>query len=336
MKALYFLLTLFIFISCTKEKFVKAEIKLSEIDSLDTNNKVEEFIGKTDSLYRKFSLKKVQDIKCHGCDTVLVNLANRLKADYAFFRADLDNNGYTDLVATGVNKTYISGNYDPNLLVEFSKDFNALVLMNFGKDKIKLYNLTDGLYNGIIPTLEYIENRPFLTIYKPRHIHEIERLKREELKTELTFKFDAFVEYNPEPISYKIEKIEYSTTGCMGMCPIFLLSVSNDGAATFEAAEYNYTEDFQMGTLLTGTFTATVPSKELNELKDLLNYIDFVNLKNRYDVLWTDDQTAILKITYNNGKTKTITDYGLKGTYGLIKLHDLIFKMRINQGWTKN
>jgi hypothetical protein len=48
---------------------------------------------------------------------------------------------------------------------------------------------------------------------------------------------------------------------------------------------------------------------------------------------WTDDQTCTLKITYDNGKTKTITDYGKIGTYGLNRVYSILFSLRQNQKW---
>ena len=57
------------------------------------------------------------------------------------------------------------------------------------------------------------------------------------------------------------------------------------------------------------------------------------NVKEKYAVNWSDDQTSILTITYDGGKTKTIKDYGLVGTFGLNRVYDLIFKLRDNQQW---
>jgi len=66
---------------------------------------------------------------------------------------------------------------------------------------------------------------------------------------------------------------------------------------------------------------------------NLLNYIDFETLQDNYAVNWTDDQTAKLKVTYDNGKVKSIRDYGLLGTYGLDRVYQLLFELRENQKW---
>ena len=119
----------------------------------------------------------------------------------------------------------------------------------------------------------------------------------------------------------------------MGECPVFTLIINNDRSVTFIAKEYNYTRSWQKGKLLKGAYKTTISHKEFDELKGLLNYIDFEKLEDTYKVLWTDDQTATLKITYDNGKVKMINDYGLKGTFGLKKVHELLFNLRINQDW---
>ena len=336
MKLLHYLLLFFLFISCDKqEKFVKTKITLSAIDSLNTPEQVEWLIAKTDTLFKKFTLKKVQDIECRVCDSSLVNLANRLKINNTYYKADFDNNGYTDLLVTGVNKTYTGENYDPNLDVEYSKEFNALVMMNFGKDKIKLYDLTSTMYNAMVPTVEYFGIEPFLVVYKPGHTSRIKQFRSKETKLRLIFKSNYFIEYNPNPVTYDFEKIEYSTTGCYGMCPIFELAIKKNGQATLLAKNYNYTEKWQKGTLLNGSYKTSIQDEQMKEITDLFNYLHFANLKDDYTVPWFDDQTGILKVTYNDGKVKTITDYGLQGTYGLKEVHDVLFKLRTNQKWTR-
>ncbi|MBY8963845.1 hypothetical protein KJK34_13875 [Flavobacterium sp. D11R37] len=332
MRLLSYILVLLVLFSCNKRERAKA-IQPSEINLLKDDKEVEQFIRKSDSLYKKFTLKKIQDLSCMGCDSSLVKLANRLGVDYTFVKADFDNNGYMDLLATGENKTYTIDNYDPDLEVMFSKSFNAFTIMDFGNGNTKVFDLTEDIFRGIVPKVKYEEGKALLVIYSPRYVTRVERYKREESKSELTFKFNDFVEYNRSPKEYDIEKIEYSTLGCFGKCPIFSMLINKNGTSVFTAIEYNYTEPWQKGNLLQGVYKITLKDDTLNEIKSLLNYIDFPSLQEEYNVTWTDDQTAILKVTYNNGKTKTITDYGLQGTYGLRKFHAVFKELRLNQSW---
>jgi hypothetical protein len=68
---------------------------------------------------------------------------------------------------------------------------------------------------------------------------------------------------------------------------------------------------------------------------NILNYIDFKNLKDSYSVGHTDAPTAKLKVTYDNGRTKYIEDYGMRGNYGLIATYDMFRDLRFNQKWAK-
>jgi hypothetical protein len=65
----------------------------------------------------------------------------------------------------------------------------------------------------------------------------------------------------------------------------------------------------------------------------VLKQIGFERLKKSYAVRWTDDQTGTLTITYNNGKIKKISDYGMRGTHGLRYLYGLLISLRTNQNW---
>ncbi|MBK6499838.1 MAG: hypothetical protein IPG00_17450 [Saprospiraceae bacterium] len=75
--------------------------------------------------------------------------------------------------------------------------------------------------------------------------------------------------------------------------------------------------------------------KKWNGLIELINYIDFTNLKQDYYVDWTDDQDCTLKVVYDNNKVKEVRDYGLIGTFGLKKLYQQLFELRFNQDWKK-
>lgn len=50
------------------------------------------------------------------------------------------------------------------------------------------------------------------------------------------------------------------------------------------------------------------------------------NLKNKYSVAWTCDQTVTLRVT-SRGKTKEIVDYGLCGTNDLRAIYNELFEI---------
>ncbi|RZJ70592.1 DUF6438 domain-containing protein [Flavobacterium sp.] len=311
-------------ISCQDEKsFTPAKIIPTKIDSLKTNAELEKYIGDSDSLYRKFTLKKIQELDCNGCDSVLVNFANRLKVDFTYQKVDFDNNGYTDLLAIGDNNTYTPQNIK-SFDVVLSRPFNVIAIMNFGNET-KLNTFGDDFY-GVVPKIEYLGSRPLLAIYFPRVQTVSGFVKQEQHKALLTFLDGDFVEYNPNPKSHKIEKIEYSNI-------LFDMEILENQSEKFDAKYENYSKPWQRGEQSEGKFEGTISDKSWNELKSLLDYVDFESLKPAYHVPWTCDQTANVKITYDNGKTISISDYGHKGTFALQKFHRLMWELRTNQNW---
>ena len=118
--------------------------------------------------------------------------------------------------------------------------------------------------------------------------------------------------------------------------------INKDKTGLFNAVKYNSeTEIFPFeipgkrgsSKEIKGVFRTVVTDNSYSNIIDLLNYIDFPNLKNNYAVSWTDDQRCTLTITYNNGQKKEIRDYGLIGTYGLDRVYQLFFDLRFNQKW---
>lgn len=323
------LLLLLAVTACTnQENLIKAPLTPTRIDSLTTNAEIEQYIGDCDSMYRKFSLQKVQDIVCRGCDTItnLDSLANRLQINFSWQKADLDNNGYTDLLATGTNKTYIP--YGCSFI--HPQEFNAFVIMNFGNGKTKLYDLTDGVFMSLAARIEKKQDAAFVGVYTPKLNAKFKPQRRPETKSLLTYKFDDFIEHNPTPKNHTIEKLEYSY---ISFGRDYKLSINGNGNTTAIAWYDLYTQPGDKGLMPEGTYTTSMCKKELYELKELLNYMDFSSLKDNYAVSWTCAPEAYYIITYDNGKTKRIYDNGAQGTYGLRILHQKLFDLWTNQQW---
>lgn len=336
MKIVKVLVILFVFISCQKEKnkkidFIKAKKTITQIDKLTSDKEIENFIRKTDTNYSEFKLKNIQDFKRNKQDSLNRILAKQLQINVPFTKADFDNNGLTDLLAIGDNNKVKS--YDDNGN-EMSYDFTTIVLMNF-KNGFKIIDINKDRFNPIAPKVEYDNNKPFLVNYSSRWVPNQKLNYHEKTRSKLTYKFDDFIEYNENPKKHVIEKIEYSTEPCFGSCPVFKLEINKNRTAIFYAEKYNFSDEINQNPEKTdeGKFKTVISEKEFNELIDILNYIDFSTLQNSYWVYWTDDQRSELKITFDNGKTKNINDYGLIGTYGLKRTYEMLFNLRKNQNW---
>src|SRR4051812_19722316 len=103
MKIIKLFLILLVFASCKNEtEFTKTPIIKSEIDNLKTKLEIEKFIQKSDTNYKRYELKKIQDFtRNNGNDSVNKILANKLNVKTYYTKVDFDNNGYSDLLAIG-------------------------------------------------------------------------------------------------------------------------------------------------------------------------------------------------------------------------------------------
>jgi hypothetical protein len=260
----------------------------NEVDSLNTIEDVHKF------LVEKLS-KEWEDVNFFEKTPDETSKFSNSK----FFKIDLDNNGLTDLL---INGTYFfaitdegNGNYESHFI---------------GALSIVKYILTDIRYNNKTPLFvirSYNQFDPSLN----------------KTKT-LIFKFGNFIEFNPTPDTITVQEIKFSTSGCLGTCPIFKLTINADRTANLNAGEYND---------IWGKFTTTIDTAAYNNLIATINYIKLISLKSDYTVPWTDDQTTTLEIIFDHGKTKKISDYGAVGTFGLENLYKQLFLLRKTQDW---
>ena len=287
----------------------------SKIDRLNDEEDVEKFLLSLDRrLFRDFDLWRISDLPAFEEYDMAKKIADSLKIAGSFYKADLDNNGFTDLVVTGLQPYY-----------------RCYVIMNFG-DNYKITGLSEKLAsNWVVPEISKFNNENVLNIY-----YTPAEKQDSIIKKVLVYKFGDFIEYNPYPEKYRIEKIEFETSMCFGTCPVFKISIDSNMHATYNAIKFNFIRrNAWRGKEWKGKYTGRIKEKDYNKIIELLNYLDFPNLEDHYAVNWTDDQGCKLIITYNNGQVKKISDYGLIGTFGLNLLYDLLFELRYNQEWKK-
>ena len=332
-KIIQFIILLFFLYACNNEQkkgrtksIAESNIELSKIDSLKTNNDVQNFIRKSNARYEEFELKRIQDFdRDYKTDSITKIIANKLGITSSYYTTDFDHNRYTDLLVIGDNK---------DCWGKKSCSFNSMVIMNFGNDSLKFINIVRDRHTSIVPTIEKRKDETILIINNPDQISwKNEKYKNGSIDS-LIYRNGDFIEYNPKVIKYSIERIEFSTGPCFGTCPIFSLLLTKNEKSEFKAVAYNFGDDSwdENGE---GKFICNLEEKKWVELTDLINYIDFLSLEEDYAVDWTDEQSCTLKIVYDNNKIKVIRDYGLMGTFGLKKLYQQLFDLRFNQDWKK-
>ncbi len=268
----------------------------NKIDDIKTAAEIEELIESIDK--KRFKLFKVNELlkfEKRYCE----EFANTVQAK-PWTKADFDNNGYTDLLVIG-------------------KDYNhsVVVILDVGKNNFVVKSLTKNFFRDCtFPVVQDTKEQPVIAYYN---------FGMPPLANTLIYKFGDFIELNNSPKTYKIEKIEYRTSGCFGACPSFNLTINSIRNAIYKPIYFNKKKK--------GTYKGKIETSQFNELINLLNYIDFPMLHNDYYVTWTDDQTSFLTITYDGGKVKNIKDYGLIGTFGLSRVYEILFGFTENQTW---
>lgn len=139
--------------------------------------------------------------------------------------------------------------------------------------------------------------------------------------------------------SSKYSKIQYEAGACFGFCPIFKLTVNPDRTAVIEAERFTFTEGRSKDEFSgpkEGTFKTTIKETDYNKLISLLDGLNLKTLKDKYGSKnVTDLPTAHLIITFGDGSTKHIEDYGKRGTEKLDVLYAFIENLRKSQTWTK-
>lgn len=274
----------------------------NKIDDLKTDADVENFIQKHNKWFKNY---KVVTLEKLYPDKAYKKIADSLHVKN-WQITDFDNNGFSDLLVYGL----------------FNSHATLLAITSNGR-KFSYHYLERGYFRNFhYPTVENIKGTNTLLLKGIKYPSWEEKLDEDNVA--LIYKFNTFIEPNNNLVTHKISKIEYETSECFGTCPVFKIEIDANRNTIYNAIEYND---------LTGIYYSKISQDDYYTLIRLINYLDFPNLKDRYKVNWTDDQSYKLIITYDDGKTKTINDYGKAGTYGLIQVYDKLFDLRKKLEW---
>ena len=115
--------------------------------------------------------------------------------------------------------------------------------------------------------------------------------------------------------------ITLERTGCYGMCPIYKVSISADGAVVFEGKRF---------VKKVGTARAAISQDQIRELIVAFEKINYFELRDRYVKpddgckQWLTDHPSALTSITSNGKTKSVNHYyGCRGLDLLKELESL-------------
>ena len=120
---------------------------------------------------------------------------------------------------------------------------------------------------------------------------------------------------------------------CFGTCPVYILTVSADGTASFNGVSFVQAE---------GTHSASLSPEEVTELHRAVLDADFFDLEDRYEVGATDLPSILTTVTMD-GQIKTVYHYGLgcgteldSAPSGLCALEALLENIPAANGWVSD
>lgn len=290
------------------------------IDSLHTNEEVLAFVRSIDKTGGKFFISAPKPDWGYAYDSN----GFRQHQVVPYQKADLDNNGTTDLLLNGFYD-YYEGNSTCSR--------RSLAILSFGADSFRIKQLIPGDHDPIFFAarcisvnnewclegfeIKYEKNG---TTYESRLIESTDTL---------VYAFDEFIEAKPTK-NYQIEQINYNFLPGMGAWPPYDLTIHGDTA--YWSPEIDFDRD---GNILPDSiFVTQLDPLTFSRIYGLLHHIDLSRVKDRYAVRWTCDATGHLSIQYDHGTKKEIIDYGLIGTHALAALQDIFRNLRATQHWT--
>lgn len=287
------------------------------IDDLKTTKQVENFIKTVNKDFAKVRLDFDRaNFRIESVDSIYSNIkcveifkSSEIKN---WEKIDINNDGLTDL-----------------LFIPHYFGYSQYVIIDKGNESFQLIRLIDDFDSCEFIKPIKVENKNQIWIIKViMHPFGYVRKNTEEENVKidtLTFRYNSFIELNNKKIKkLKIESIEVKTSGCFGTSPVLELRLDKNGKAEFNGLGY---------TKFIGKSTSTIDLTKMNEIMELINYIEIKKLKDEYSVNWTDDMTINLKIKFKDGLVKEINDYGLRGTFGLTALYNKLIKIGTETEW---
>lgn len=307
MKYIFLFVSLFLILSCEKKDLTDLEI----LEIIHTNENYNNLKLKTDFLYGENFIDSIKSFR-------KIIATENLKP---IFKAALNGDGKQDyLVNLEYEKDTLNqivvrpffGEDSKNCIVVLSSSSGYKILNAGSKRVYDIFSAKIINYKG--------QNLIKLLNFKPRFDDLNDILKFDTLMV----RNNQLTEFVKTRSNNNIPEIKFTQFG--GYVPgiHFTLSLKKD-SIILNSKFYKKLQGRYFGN----------NNQDFGNLALYLNDIDFKNLKERYSIGCCDHSAIETKIVYNNGKTKTIYDYGEKGSLGLLKFYDAIHSITEKQKWQK-
>lgn len=306
MKFILLFLSLFLIISCEKKDLTDQQIL--EIIHTDKNYRDLEF--KSDFLTGENFINSIKSFR-------KIIAKENLKPIY---KADFNQDGKQDYL---VNLEYKKDSTNENLVRYIDVDSKNCVVLLSSEHGYKILNAGKNRVYDIFAAK--------IINYKNQNLIKLLNFKTEFEDRNDILKYDTLMIRNNELTEFvntkskhHINEIVFTQFGGYAPGIKYTLTLKKD-SLTLNSKFYKKLEGKYLGN----------NNQDFQNLTLYLNNIDFLNLKNRYAMGCSDCSAIETKIVYDNEKTKTIYDYGERGSLGLLKFYDSIHAKMEKQKWNK-
>ena len=110
------------------------------------------------------------------------------------------------------------------------------------------------------------------------------------------------------PYNYDFTEITLSRGGCFGTCPVYKLTIEDDGKVTYQGDKF---------VKIKGKKESTLSNAKLKEIKAAFKKVDYFNLKDSYIKTDATDMPTIITSFKTKSKRKEIVHY--HGDFGAPK-----------------
>ena len=194
------ILVAFCFFNICKAQKKESEFN-NKIDNIKTVDDIDKLLDSIDKKrFDTYIVREKLEVETVACG----DLAKEVQAK-SWTKADFDNNGYTDILIIG----------------DSGRD--SVVILDNGQNNFIYKNLSKGIFSDCsLPVVVNTEKQTLINYYENGNYYKNGSQLNPKV---LIYKFGDFVEITNSPQTYKIEKIEYKTSGCFGTCPVFELTI---------------------------------------------------------------------------------------------------------------
>lgn len=308
MKYIFLFVSLFLILSCEKKDLTDKEV----LEIIHADENYEDLQLKTDFLTGENFIDSIKSFR-------KVIETENLKPIY---KADFNNDGKEDYLVNLEYPKDRSGNVF-RMYIDLESDSKNTIILLSSSDDYKILNVGKKRVYDIFAAK--------IINYKGQNLIKVLNFKANFDDRNDILKFDTLMIKNNQLTEFvnkrsnnNISEIKFTQFGGYAPGVYYTLSLKNDSTIL----------DSKFYKKLDGNFIAS-NKQDFENLALYLNNIDFKNLKDNYFIECSDCSAIETKIVYDNGKVKTIYDYGERGSLGLVKLYDSIHAIMEKQKWQK-